>query len=73
MFAIGNDELKQLMPLKKGDLIECKRCGYSHAVELGTSEDGQESDLIMFINCGTEVYLVGVQGKSLQPSDNEKE
>jgi len=64
-FAIGNDELADMPPLKIGEAILCPHCGDAHIVEGGKSEDGKETDLLLFYKCGEKAYLAGVSGTNV--------
>ena len=70
MFAIGNNELKELKPV--GLFVKCKQCGKKHNVRYGkiVLPDGIKvpTKMLGFINCGKESYLVSVNGKLLNQS-----
>ena len=67
MFAIGNDELENAVPLKK--IYNCKRCGKLHLIKYGQEvlKDGTKvpSDSLAFITCEGKEYLVGMFGKQI--------
>jgi hypothetical protein len=67
MFAIGNNELELLPPLKAGQRIVCPaKCGKRHTVKNGKNEDGSECTVLQFVSCGKKAYLVGIDGKRLK-------
>jgi hypothetical protein len=67
MFAIGNDELKNLP--EAGKTVKCKKCGKNHKIRYGNKveKDGTKtpSKLLGFIKCGKDTYLASVNGKLL--------
>jgi len=63
--AIGEGELNGNKTLKKGDIINCPHCSKGHPIKLGKTEDGVETNSIMFYNCGKKTYLCGVDGTAL--------
>jgi hypothetical protein len=67
--GFGNEELDQCPDLKKGDILQCKKCSLDCEVHLGKDkETGEESETLMFIHCDNcdQSYLVGVNGKCVQ-------
>ena len=65
-FAIGNNELKELPELKKGDSVICNHCGKPHNIKYGVdTKTGKESTMLAFVNCGDKSFLVGLNGKRL--------
>jgi len=68
MFAIGNDELRELDDI--GETIKCDICGQHHKVEYGkrrVSEDvWEEGTKLAFYKCGDTAYLCGIDGKRLR-------
>ena len=62
--GFGNDALAKGVQLKKGDKVACRQCGGLHEVKCG-KEDGVETDLLLFYNCGGESYLAGIAGRSI--------
>lgn len=63
-FAIGNEELADMPPLKIGEAILCPQCGEAHIVR-GGIKDGIESDTLLFYTCDEASYLAGVHGKNV--------
>ncbi len=64
--AVGNDELKDCIEVKKGDLIECTICKKVHPLEHGKdSNSGKESTLLGFYHCDKNGhdYLASIVGK----------
>lgn len=61
--AVGNNELDEMEPI--GETALCPNCKKKHKVEYGTDEDGNESKVLGFVNCGKKSYLVSVDGKKL--------
>lgn len=65
--AFGNDELKKMPDL--GKEVVCPHCGRKHKVEYGKKvlSDGKkvEDKMLAYVQCGDEVYLVGVNGKDI--------
>jgi len=65
MIAIGNDELKDLP--NAGKTAKCPSCGKKHKIKYGTDkETGMKSDMIGFVDCGKESFLVAVDNKLLK-------
>lgn len=71
-FAIGNDELAQGAPIKKGDLIDCPHCGKRHRISLGKT-GGIENNTLQFYKCGEKAYLAGVNGRNVMRKFTLKE
>ena len=65
MFSIGNNELENAPIMKKGDKLKCHICGKTHKVLLARTTSGEETDATMFFECGKNLYLCGVDGKSI--------
>lgn len=66
MIGFSNDELDKCPPLKIGEMILCPHCGGAHVVSGGKNKDtGEETDLLLFYNCGESAYLAGVSGKNV--------
>lgn len=64
--AIGNNELIGQPNVKEGDWIECPHCGKSHQLQFGRDvKTGEKSQLIGFYECGDNLYVGAVNGKSL--------
>lgn len=63
--GFGNETLEKQAPMKKGDMIDCPRCGGKHPVKCGTNDEGEESNILMFYSCGGKIYLAGVEGKRI--------
>jgi ssDNA-binding Zn-finger/Zn-ribbon topoisomerase 1 len=62
MYAIGNDELEEKE--KAGKTALCPKCKKRHKIRHGTdTKTGKTSNLLGFVNCGKESYLVAVAGK----------
>lgn len=71
--SFGNDELSQQPDIGEGDFVACPNCGEPHKVEVSTSDAGNCMTL-EFYKCGEQLYLAGVDGKSvvdLLPRDKE--
>lgn len=67
MLAISNEELRKLKDLPPaGELIACPNCGQDHPLVHGVDQHGNPTDTLAFVTCGTQIYLVGVEGKKLQ-------
>lgn len=65
-FAIGNDELQKMPPLKIGEAILCPHCGEAHIVCGGTNtRTGKEDDTLLFYTCDGVSYLAGVKGTNV--------
>lgn len=71
MLAFGNGELKDRPNIKKGMQVICPNCGELHTVVLGKDDKGRETNLLMFIKCGEDVYLVGAHGKYISLRSKE--
>jgi len=75
MFSIGNDELDSNNKIKKGDLIQCKKCGGTHKVALGIGSHldsvtneivvEEESNTIQFYSCGDKCFMCGLDNITL--------
>ena len=65
MMSFGNEELDQMPLLKKGDVIQCQKCGGEHTTECGKDKDGKESSAILFYTCRGTAYIAGVGGRSV--------
>ena len=66
--AYGNDELKDCVPVQKGEMVQCEHCKKSHPLRYGTDpKTGKENDLLVFYKCDRtgESYLAGINGKLL--------
>jgi len=62
--AFCNAELGET--LAKGEFITCKNCRKQHKVKLGiNSKTKQETNLLMFYNCGKKSFLAGIAGKRI--------
>jgi len=65
--AFGNDELEKMPDLGKEAV--CPHCGKKHKVEYGKKVLGDgtkvEDKTLAYVQCGDEVYLVGVNGKDI--------
>lgn len=65
MFAIGNNELDLLMPA--GKHAKCPHCGKRKVIRFGErvlpNGKKEPSDMLGFVNCGKEAYLVSIKGK----------
>lgn len=59
--AIGNDELKG--SIKEGDVIYSEKLNRKGIVKFGTDENGEKTDMLVFIKYGDVSYLVGVSGQ----------
>lgn len=63
-WAVGNEELKNLPPVKDGDEILCDKCNGRHILnsctETGT---GKKTNLILTYECSGNVYIGAVAGK----------
>lgn len=60
----GNDQLRGLPRVSKGDVIVCPRCERGHTLEAARdAKTGAENDLLLFYKCSDgNVYLAAVQG-----------
>lgn len=61
--GFGNETLEKLKDVEEGDMITCPRCGKQHVLKAGTDEKGNKTDVILFYECGNEVYLGAINGK----------
>ncbi len=61
--GFGNDTLAQLPKAKIGGYVLCPHCRQSHILKGGKDDNGVETDLLLFFNCGENTYLAGVGGK----------
>jgi predicted RNA-binding Zn-ribbon protein involved in translation (DUF1610 family) len=65
-FAVGNDELIGAEVLHKGDKIRCPTCGRRHILRCAKyAKTGEETELLLFYNCGKSSYLAAVDNKSI--------
>ena len=65
--AVGNEEIENNPTVKKGDMIDCKKCGGKHPLKYGKdAKTGKENSLLGFINCGKKSYLVSIDNKLLK-------
>ena len=67
MFAIGNDELKNLPEANR--TAKCKKCGKNHIIKYGhkIEKDGTKTPTKMLgiIKCGKDTFLATINGKLL--------
>lgn len=64
MLAIGNNELGA----EVGETAQCPHCGTAYHVEYGVdAETGLPTNIIGFVRCGSDSYLVAVGGREYQP------
>ena len=61
--GFSNDTLDRQPKVHKGDVLECIHCGGEHIAQAAKNEDGSESELILFYNCGGNAYLAAVAGR----------
>ena len=65
MIAIGNEELKDLP--NAGKTAKCPNCGKKHKIKYGIDKaTGLESNMLGFVDCGKESFLVAVDNKLLK-------
>ncbi|MFZ5501680.1 MAG: hypothetical protein ACOY58_07205, partial [Candidatus Micrarchaeota archaeon] len=50
--AFGNDELAKLPVICAGEKIKCPHCGQLHELIQGQDDRGNDTDIILFYECG---------------------
>lgn len=63
--AFGNDELNVAPPLHKGEAILCPHCGQDHIVAGAINSEGEETEMLLFYQCGDTTYLAGIDSKNV--------
>ena len=67
MFSIGNNEMKDLPPLR--DTVVCPRCGETHKViygkQMNIDGEWEEVKTTAAYRCGGKLWLCGVGGKDI--------
>jgi len=70
--SISNEELSQKKDVST--VVTCKNCGRKHKVEYGTSKtlkdegtytEPVKSNMLGFVKCGEETFLVSIAGKEI--------
>jgi hypothetical protein len=64
--AFGNDELDTSPPLHSGEAILCPHCEGDHVV-VGAidTKTGEETESLLFYQCGDTSYLAGIDSKNI--------
>jgi hypothetical protein len=60
--AFGGEQLARQPRIHKGDLVTCPNCCQRHPAECALS-DGEETEVLMFVRCGSVSYLCAVAGR----------
>ena len=64
--SFGNDELNEAPPLHSGEDILCPQCGGAHTVVGGIDrQTGEETESLLFYQCGDTSYLAGIDSKNV--------
>lgn len=67
MFAIGSKELEACPPTREDEMATCPKCGELHPIGYGEEvlKDGTKipSRMLAFVKCGSDTYLVAINGK----------
>jgi hypothetical protein len=61
--AFSNTELEKLPIVKKGDKIECFRCGKDHELLSGINPKTGADGTVLFYKCSGKTYLGAVDGR----------
>ena len=61
--GFSNDTLDKQPEANRGDELLCWKCGERHHLEVGTDENGESNNMLLFFRCQEKIYLGAVGGK----------